>query len=47
MNSQEYWKAFLDSGIPEYYILFNRARQMEENHVPENPGTGTAGIALQ
>lgn len=47
MNSQEYWKAFLDSGIPEYYLLYNKAKKMEEIHVPHDAGIGTAGITLQ
>ena len=47
MNSQEYWKVFLDSGIPEYYVLYNRAKKLEENDVPQNPGAGTACITLQ
>lgn len=47
MHSQEYWKAFLDSGIPEYYVLYNRAKKLEESHVPQDPGVGVTGIALQ
>ncbi len=47
MDSQEYWKVFLDSGIPEYYVLYNRAKKLEENHVPQDQGIGVAGIALQ
>lgn len=47
MNAQEYWKAFLDSGIPEYYVLYNRARKMEEANVPDNNGPGTPGICVQ
>lgn len=47
MNSQEYWKAFLDSGIPEYYMLYNKAKKMEESNVPQDQGIGIAGITLQ
>lgn len=47
MNSQEYWKAFLDSGIPEYYLLYNKCKKMEEDHVFDNQGTGNSGLPLQ
>ena len=47
MNSQEYWKAFLDSGIPEYYLLYNKYKKMEEDHVFDNQGTGNSGLPLQ
>lgn len=47
MNAQDYWKVFLDSGIPEYYLLYNRAKKMEETYVPDNAGAGTAGVSLQ
>ena len=47
MNAQDYWKVFLDSGIPEYYLLYNQARKSEENHVYDDPGAGTAGMPLQ
>lgn len=47
MDAQEYWKAFLDSGIPEYYLLYNKARRAEQTHVSDNPGTCAEGITLQ
>ncbi len=47
MNAQEYWKVFLDSGIPEYYVMYNRAKKMEEHHVFDDPGTGDSGLPLQ
>ena len=33
MNSQALWQMFLDTGAPEMYLLYNKARQMEEAHV--------------
>lgn len=47
MNAQDYWKVFLDSGIPEYYLLYNQARKSEEENVLDNPGAGSASIPLQ
>lgn len=47
MNAQEYWKAFLDSGIPEYYVMYNQARKMEERNVFDDPGIGNSGQPLQ
>lgn len=47
MNAQEYWKVFLDSGIPEYYVMYHQAKKMEEPNVFDDPGTGTSGMPLQ
>lgn len=47
MNAHDYWKVFLDSGIPEYYLLYNKAKQSEESHVCNDQGTGSAGVSLQ
>lgn len=47
MNAQDYWRVFVDSGIPEYYVLYNRAKKMEESYVPEDTGSGNTGMSLQ
>lgn len=47
MNAQEYWKVFLDSGIPEYYVMYNQAKQLEENNVFDDSGIGNSGLTLQ
>ncbi len=47
MDAKNYWKVFLDSGIPEYYLLYNRARKMEEANVLDHQGTGASGMSLQ
>lgn len=47
MEAREYWKAFLDSGIPEYYLLYNKARKLEESHVFDNTGACPARVTLQ
>lgn len=47
MDAKQYWSVFLDSGIPEYYLLYSRAKKLEESHVLDGTGTGTAGLTLQ
>lgn len=47
MNAMDYWRIFMETGAPEAYLSYTRALKMEANHVPENPGTGTAGNGLQ
>ena len=47
MNANDYWKIFVETGAPEMYLLFNRARRMEEGYVPDNAGPGAASIGLQ
>lgn len=47
MESRELWQAFLETGAPEMYILYNRARKMESLHVFNDSGSGAAGHQLQ
>ena len=47
MQSQEYWKLFIETGIPEMYLMFNSARKMEKEHVLDDSGTGAASHTLQ
>lgn len=47
MGSQELWQVFLETGAPEMYLLYNKARKMESIHVFDDSGTGAAGHQLQ
>ena len=47
MRSQDVWKLFAETGLPEYYMLFANARRMENSHVSDDPGIGSAGNGLQ
>ena len=47
MNARDYWQIFLDTGAPEMYLMYNKARKMEMTHVPDSQGTGSAGDSLQ
>lgn len=47
MNATDYWKFFLETGAPEYYLLYQNALKMEENHVFDDPGHCAQGNRLQ
>lgn len=47
MNKQDYWNIFLETGAPEMYLLFNKARRMEEANVSDDPGVGSESFGLQ
>ena len=47
MKSRELWQAFLDTGAPELYVLYSKAREAETNFVFNNSGTCTASHQLQ
>lgn len=47
MKSRELWQAFLETGAPEFYLLYSKARNSEDNHVFDDTGAGVASNALQ
>jgi len=47
MNANDYWQMFLETGAPELYLMYNKARKMENTHVFDDTGPGTAGHSLQ
>jgi hypothetical protein len=47
MNAQDYWQVFLETGAPEMYLLYNKARKMESPHVFDDSGTGITSHQLQ
>ena len=47
MTSQDYWQLFMDTGSPEFYLLYNNARKMESTHVFDDPRPGITGHTLQ
>ncbi len=46
MNAQNFWNVFLETGAPEMYLLYSRARKLEETYVPDHPGSGAPGCEL-
>lgn len=47
MKAENYWQIFLETGAPEFYLLYNDARKMENLYVFEGPGAGASGNPLQ
>lgn len=47
MNAQDFWTMFLETGAPEMYLLYHKARRMEETDVFDDPRTGAADHRLQ
>ena len=47
MNAQDYWCFFLETGAPEAYLLYTKALRMEEKHVFDDTGAGSARHGLQ
>lgn len=47
MNATFFWQMFLETGAPEAYLLYNKAKRMEETHVFDDPGLSVAGHGLQ
>ena len=47
MNAANYWQLFLDTGAPEMYLLYQKARKAEETHVSDDPGHRSQGNGLQ
>ena len=46
MDAHQFWLAFLDTGAPEMYLLFNKARKLEEGNVFDDKGSGASGCQL-
>ena len=47
MDSTEYWKIFLETGAPEFYLMYQNALKMEGSYVPDDPGHRAPGHGLQ
>ena len=46
MNATDYWNFFMETGAPEYYLLYQNALKMEGNHVLDDTGYRTQGYGL-
>lgn len=47
MKSGDYWNLFMETGLPEYYLAFQAVKRSEEEHVPQNTGTGAPPSGVQ
>lgn len=47
MRSEDAWKLFTETGLPEYYLIYTNAKRLENAHVPDTSGFGTPGHGLQ
>lgn len=47
MESKQIWQLFMETGAPEIYLLYQKARRMEGVHVFEGSGTGASDHTLQ
>ena len=47
MDAMDYWQFFLETGAPEAYLLYQKARKMEAAHVFNDPGHCAQGYGLQ
>ena len=41
MDAKDYWSIFIETGAPEIYLMFQKARRMEEMDVFDDPGSGS------
>ncbi len=42
MNSQFFWSVFMETGAPEAYLLYHKAKSLEDTYVPDHQSLGTA-----
>jgi len=47
VNATDYWNFFVETGVPEYYLLYQKALKMEASHVPNDSGHCPPGHGLQ
>lgn len=47
MPSLYYWNLFLETGMPEAYLLYKSVLKTENAYVPDDSRPGSAGHSLQ
>ena len=47
MDSQMMWQMFLETGAPEMYLLYSKARKMEDTNVFDDSGVSASDNCLQ
>ena len=46
MSAEKFWMAFMDTGAPEMYLLYSKAKRAEACDVSDDQGTGGSGYQL-
>lgn len=47
MNAQFFWNVFMQTGAPEAYLLYNKAKRTEDDYVPDHQSAGTTGEGIR
>lgn len=47
MPSQDYWNLFLETGLPEAYLLYKSVLKAENSHVFDNSRPCSPGNSIQ
>ena len=47
MDAKDFWQIFMDTGAPEVYLMYHKAKLMEDGNVLDDPSAGAAGNCLQ
>ncbi len=46
MNAQFFWNVFMQTGAPEAYLLYNKAKRMEDSNVSDHQSFSAAGEGI-
>ena len=46
MNSVFFWDLFIETGAPEMYLYYQKAKKSEEHYVSDSTGTCTASQSI-
>ena len=46
MKAENYWQMFLETGAPEWYVMYSQAKKTEETYVFDSTGLGAASNKL-
>ncbi len=47
MNSQFFWNVFMQTGAPEAYMLYQKAKRMEDMYVPDHQCLSASGEGIR
>lgn len=47
MTTKDLWQLFVETGAPEFYLLYNRSKEMECKDVPDDTSPCSARDGLQ